>query len=190
MQLLDLVSYVMVGFALAADASSVSLVYGSRFNPFKWRHAIIPAAAFGLAQGLMPALGWLGGYMVAELIRAVDHWVAFGILLFLGCKFIWDSRHETEVKVQDVLKPGPIFLAALATSIDACAVGFTLSMTQKPIVIPAIIFTLVTLGCSLLCCKLGAKLGEKMGPKFMLVGGIVLILIGSKILVEHVFFGG
>ena len=188
MSLLDIFSFILVGFALAADASSVSLVYGSRFQPFKWRYALIPATAFGVAQGLMPVIGWFGGELIASWIEAVDHWIAFTILLIIGIKFIIDSRHETEVKVEDVLNPLAVFIAAIATSIDACAVGFSLSMTHQPILIPAIIFTIVTFICSLTCCRLGAKLAEKLGSKFMLYGGIILIGIGTKILIEHLFF--
>lgn len=183
-----MISYILMGFALAADASSVSLVYGSRFNPFKWRYAVIPSLAFGLAQGIMPVIGWAGGELVAEFIAAIDHWVAFVILVIVGGKFIWDSRHESEVEVKDVLKPLPIFLAAFATSIDACAVGFSLSLSGNPIVLPACIIALVTFLCCLICCRIGAKLGEKFGPKLLLIGGLVLIGIGIKILCEH--FGG
>ena len=186
--MLTYISYIMVGFALAADASSVSLVYGARFQPFKWKHALIPALAFGFAQGIMPVFGWLGGELVASFIEAVDHWVAFGILLILGIKFILDSRKDEEIKVESMLKPLPVFIAALATSIDACAVGFSLSISQNPILVPAIIFAGVTFFCSMICVRLGAKLGEKLGKKFMIIGGGILILIGVKILVEHLFF--
>ena len=181
-------SYIMMGFALAADASSVSLVYGARFQPFKWKYALIPALAFGFAQGIMPVFGWLGGELVASLIEAIDHWVAFGILLILGIKFIIDSRKDEEIKVESILKPLPVFIAALATSIDACAVGFSLSMSKDPILAPAIIFAVVTFLCSMICVRLGAKLGEKLGKKFMVIGGCILILIGFKILLEHTVF--
>lgn len=187
--LVKLIEYVLMGFALAADASSVSLVYGARFKPFKWKYAAIPALAFGVAQGVMPAIGWGGGELVAEFIQAVDHWVAFGILLIVGGKFIYDSRQDEEVDVKDVLRPWPIFLAAFATSIDACAVGFSLSLTHDPIVLPAVIFAVVTFVCSILCCRIGAKLGEKFGPKLLLIGGIVLILIGVKILLTDLLGG-
>ena len=178
-----------MGFALAADASSVSIVFGARLKPFKIRHALVPALAFGFAQGLMPALGWLGGEVIAEYLRAIDHWIAFGILLVIGIKFILDSRKEEEVDVQKMLHPVTIFLSAIATSIDAFAVGFSLSMAEQPIVLPALIFAVVTFGCSLGCCFIGAKLGEKFGPKLLIIGGIILILIGTRILVNDLFPG-
>jgi putative Mn2+ efflux pump MntP len=157
--------------------------------PFKWRYALIPGLAFGLAQGIMPVIGWLGGELVADFIQAVDHWVAFGILLIIGVKFIWDSREEVDVKVESDLKPLAVLIAAFATSIDACAVGFSLSMAQDPIVLPSILFAVVTFFCSVLCVRLGSKLSEKFGNKFMIIGGCILILIGVKILVEHLWMG-
>lgn len=178
-------AYFLLGLALATDASSVSLVYGSRFTPFKWRYAVVPSLAFGIAQGIMPVIGWFGGAVIAQFIEAIGHWVAFVILMIIGGKFIWDSKHESEVEVKDVLQPLPIFLAAFATSIDACAVGFSLSLNGNPIILPAIVIATVTFLCCIICCRIGAKLGEKFGPKLLLVGGLVLIGIGIKILWEQ-----
>ena len=189
MSISALISYILMGFALAADASSVSLVYGASFRPFKWRYAAIPALAFGFAQAVMPAIGWVGGGLIASFIETIDHWVAFIILPVVGGKFIIDSRHENDAEAKDVLKPWPIFLAAFATSIDACAVGFSLALQDAPILVPALIFGIITFGCSILCCRIGAKLGEKFGPKLLLIGGIILILIGIKILLEHLIPG-
>ncbi len=178
-----------MGFALAADASSVSLVYGGRFKPFKWRYAAIPAAAFGFAQAVMPAIGWGSGELIYRFVQAWGHWIAFVILLIVGGKFILDSRHENDAEVKSILKPLPIFLSAFATSIDACAVGFTLAMEEQPILVPALIFGVVTFMCSMICCYIGAKIGEKLGPRLLLIGGIVLILIGIKILISGLFEG-
>lgn len=183
--MMEIIEYVLLGLALAADASSVSLVYGARFVPFRWRYALVPALAFGIAQGIMPVIGWLGGELLEQFIKAIDHWVAFGILLVVGGKFIWDSFGETEIRTEDILKPLPIFLAAFATSIDACAVGFSLSLAGKNILLPAVIVALTTFLCSMICHRIGSKLGEKFGSKFMIFGGIVLIGIGIKILLEH-----
>ena len=84
---------------------------------------MVPALAFGIAQGLMPVVGWLGGALLASFIEAVDHWIAFGILVVLGGKFIWDSRGDVDIKPETFMSPLAIFVAAFATSIDACAVG-------------------------------------------------------------------
>lgn len=178
------ISYLMIGLALSADASSVSLVYGGSFKPFKWRYAAVPAISFGVAQAVMPAIGWFGGDLIARFVNAFGHWIAFAILLVVGGKFILDSRHENDAEAKDILKPWPIIVAAFATSIDACAVGFSLALDNSPILVPALIFGLVTFICSILCCYIGSKLGEKFGPKLLLIGGIILILIGIKILVQ------
>lgn len=189
MTIVSIFAYILTGFALAADASSVSIVYGTKFQPFKWRYALPPAIAFGVAQAVMPAIGWFGGDLIASYIEAVDHWVAFVILLIVGVNFIRESRHEVEVKTESFIKPLPLLMAALATSIDACAVGFSLSLSGNPILIPALIFGVVTFLCSMTCCRIGAKLGERFGSKLLCVGGIILIGIGTKILIEHLFFG-
>lgn len=178
-----------MGFALAADASSVSLVYGGSFKPFKWRYAAVPAAAFGIAQAVMPALGWLSGELIYRFVQAWGHWIAFAILLVVGTKFILDSRHENDAEVKNILQPIPIFLSAFATSIDAYAVGFTLAMEEQPIIVPALIFGIVTFACSIGCCRIGSKIGEKLGPKLLLFGGIVLLFIGIKILFSGLFPG-
>lgn len=179
------VSFLFLGFALSADACSVSLVYGAGFKPFRWRDAMIPAASFGIAQGVMPTIGWFGGELVAQLIESVDHWVAFGILLVVGAKFIYDSFQDEAIETKNILKPWTILLAAFATSIDACAVGFSLSLEDQPIALAAVIIALTTFVCSLICCRIGFKLGEKFGRKLLFLGGIVLIGIGVKILLGH-----
>ncbi len=176
-----LLSYFMVGLALAADASSVSLVYGSSFQPFQWRKAAVPAVSFGAAQAIMPAIGWLCGSFIQRYVEAFGHWIAFGILMILGVKFIIDSRREEQEEIRIGFLA--ILLAAFATSIDALAVGFSLAMDQKPILVPAAIFGVVTFACSMIACRIGAKLGEKFGPKLLLIGGIILIGIGVKIVV-------
>ena len=177
-----IVSYILIGLALSADASSVSIVYGTKFQPFRWKYALIPALAFGIAQGVMPAIGWFGGELISDWIDPYNRWIACIILCILGIKFIIDSRkdnQEEEDKV--VLKPVPILLAAIATSIDACGVGVSISLDKQTILLPAVIFTVITFLCSLVCCRIGAKLGSKFGPRMLLIGGIVLICIGIKI---------
>ena len=180
-----LLSYFLVGVALSADAASVSLVYGVKFQPFRWRNACIPAAAFGFAQAAMPAVGWGAGSFIHRYVEMFGHWIAFAILLGIGVKFIVDSRKPPEADVEATLRFWPILLAAFATSIDALAVGFSLAMNGNPIVVPALIFGIVTFACCLVACRIGARLGEKFGNRFMLVGGIILIAIGVRIFVAH-----
>ena len=174
-----------MGFALAADASSVSLVYGGRFKPFKWRYAAIPAAAFGFAQAVMPAIGWGSGDLIYRFVQAWGHWIAFVILLIVGGKFILDSRHENDAEVKSILKPLPIFLSAFATSIDAFAVGISLAMDGTDIVSSAAIIGVITLVISVIGVKIGAKVGDRFGKRAELAGGLILIAIGMKIVVEH-----
>ncbi len=177
--------YFLLGLALAADASSVSLVYGAKQQPFSWRKSFFPAFSFGLAQFVMPAVGWYGGALLSSFIEAVDHWIAFGILLAVGIKFIWDSRRPQDEAQPSGVSGAALFLAAFATSIDACAVGFGLRCADQPIWMPAAVIGVTTFGCSMIAHWFGSRLGAKFGPKLLIVGGIILIAIGTKILLEH-----
>ena len=174
------------------DASAVSIVYGSQNKPFSWKTVFIPSACFAFAQALMPCIGWLGGELVADFVRSVDHWIAFVLLLIIGIKFIMDARKEDEHAPVSVTKFWPLFLASLATSIDACVVGITINFAHDPLLISVMMIGIVTfvntVMASLLGAKLGEKLGDKFGPKLLIVGGVVLILLGTKILVSDLFF--
>ena len=177
--------YFLLGLALAADASSVSLVYGAKQQPFSWRKSFLPAFSFGLAQFVMPVAGWFGGALLSSFIEAVDHWIAFGILLIVGAKFIWDSRRPQDETQPSGVSGAALFFAAFATSIDACAVGFGLRCADQPIWLPSAVIGVTTFGCSMIAHWLGSRLGAKFGPKLLIVGGFILIAIGTKILLEH-----
>lgn len=185
MTIAQLLEYLLLGIALSADAASVSLVYGAKLQPFSWRHAALPSFAFGFAQFLMPVIGWYGGLLLSDFIESVDHWIAFGILFILGIKFIWDSREPADDAHPTSPSGLAIFLAAFATSIDACAVGFSLNCAGQPILLASILIGCTTFACSMIAHGIGARLGAKFGPKLLIAGGIILILIGSKILLEH-----
>lgn len=181
-----LTEYVLLGLALAADASSVSLVYGARQQPFSWRKSLFPSFSFGLAQAVMPIVGWYGGALLSSFISSIDHWIAFTILLVVGAKFIWDSRQsQDEFQSTSGVSGLALLLAAFATSIDACAVGFSLYCADQQIWLPSAIIGVTTFACSLLAHWLGSRLGSKFGPRLLVVGGIILIGIGTKILLEH-----
>jgi len=174
-----------IGAALAMDGSVISLVYGAKMQPFRLRLALIPALAFGIAQGIMPVLGWLGGELISDALAAIDHWLAFGILAVLGIKFIYDARSVSDAKPLSGMKFSAICAAALATSIDSCAVGLSLSFADSPIILPAILFASITFVFCLAAMRIGAAVGTRFGPSLMRFGGIVLIAMGSLILVEH-----
>jgi len=180
-----LTEYILLGLALAADAASVSLVYGSKQQPFSWRKSLFPSFSFGFAQGIMPIIGWYGGALLSSFIEAIDHWIAFVILLVVGIKFIWDSRQPQDESQPSRVSGWALFLAAFATSIDACAVGFSLHCADQPIWMPSLIIAITTFGCSLIAHWIGSRLGSKFGPKLLIIGGFILIGLGTKILLEH-----
>ncbi len=183
----------LTGIALSMDANSVSIVYGMQNRPFKWRNVLIPSACFGLAQGIMPCFGWLGGKLISEYVQAIDHWIAFGLLLIVGGKFIWDSRKdEGDEEPAAITSFWPLLLASFATSIDALVVGVSINLAGDPLIFSTIVIAIVTFVCTLICSLIGSKLGEKLGDKFgnklLVIGGIVLIGIGVKILLQDTVF--
>ena len=186
------ISLVFLGIALSMDASAVSIVYGTQNKPFSWKTVLIPSACFALAQAVMPCIGWLGGELVADFVKSVDHWIAFILLLIIGTKFILDSRKESDAENVSVIKFWPLLLASLATSIDACVVGVTINFAHDPLLLSIVIIGVMTfidtMIASLAGAKLGEKLGDKLGNKLLIVGGVVLILLGTKILISDLFF--
>lgn len=154
------------------------------------RHAFRMAAFFGAFQAGMPVLGWGLGRCAADLIKAVDHWVAFGLLSFIGCKMIYESvfmGEECAAKKEKVTL-SVLFILAIATSIDAAAVGISLSVLKVAIICPAVIIGAVTFITSFIGVWIGCRFGDCFGAKIEITGGLVLIGIGSKILIQHLFF--
>jgi putative Mn2+ efflux pump MntP len=134
----------------------------------------------------MPLIGWLVGRQILAYVAGVDHWVAFGLLLFVGAKMIWESRfQEKSEKVSDPLNVYVLFVLAVATSIDALAVGLSLCMVKVDIVTPVLIIGGVTFAVSFAGAYAGALAGHLFEIQLEIFGGIVLIGLGLKILVEH-----
>jgi manganese efflux pump family protein len=140
---------------------------------------------------LMPALGWLAGSVVANFIAPFDHWIAFGLLAFVGVRMIRSGLSSGEESYQsDPSRGGTLVLLSVATSIDAFAVGLTLAMLRVPIVYPVVVIGLVTGGLSLVGLLVGNGLGKTFGKRMEIVGGIILIVIGIRIVVSHLFPSG
>lgn len=180
----------ILALALAADAFAVAVCQGAVARPGA-RGALRIGSAFGVAQGLMPLAGWAVGMAFAGLIREVDHWIAFGLLAALGAKAI----HEG-LEPPDDCDPAPSLSgwalagAALATSIDAAAAGLTLPTLGAPILLACLIIGGVTLAACAGGVFIGAAAGARIGKRAEVAAGVALILIGTKILIEHLFFGG
>ena len=189
--LLSLIVLLLTAVGLAADAFAVSVGKGMHLRVFAWKQALTLALTFGAFQGLMPVVGWALGSTLADTIVAYDHWVAFGLLAAIGAKMIWESRgvHDEGREPQPAIQVRELVILGVATSIDALAVGVSLAFLDVSITQAALTIGLVTAGLSLLGVWLGHYAGRRLSSCAELVGGLVLIGIGVKILIEHLTAG-
>lgn len=181
----------LMALALAMDCFAVSMASGIIFKRFMPRQMLVMVLLFGLFQALNPLLGWLGAEMFRDLIECIDHWIAFGILAFLGVRMIMDSFKEEEKKSFNPRRMKVIVTLAVATSIDALAVGISFSCMGYSSLVP-LLYPLAAIGAvSSLMTALGLWIGVRFGRAFAerlraeLWGGLVLIAIGVKVLMEH-----
>jgi manganese efflux pump family protein len=179
---------VALAAALAADAFAVALCQGAVARPGV-RDAVRIGTAFGLAQAVMPLIGWAAGVAFASVIRDVDHWVAFGLLAVLGGRTLRDGLRD-EPGDCTILSGWALLGAAVATSIDAAAAGVTLPSLGANVAVACAVIGGVTLGLCAAGVFLGAAGGQRLGKRAEIVGGILLLLIGTKVLIQHVYFGG
>ncbi|PIU17621.1 MAG: hypothetical protein COT18_13035 [Elusimicrobia bacterium CG08_land_8_20_14_0_20_59_10] len=179
-----------IALGLSFDAFAVSIASGATMKRLHLPNALKMAFFFGAFQAFMPVLGWLAGRGLKDLISGVDHWIAFGLLLFVGGKMIYESfelkkEEECESKKTCPFNTGALTVLAVATSIDALAVGLTFSLLSVSILVPVLLIGLVTFLMSAAGVKIGSAGGHFFESKMELAGGAVLILIGLKILAEH-----
>lgn len=189
----------VVAVALATDAFAVSFATGMRMRHVSLVQTLRMAGFFGVFQFLMPVLGWLLGFKAQKYIEAYDHWLAFALLAFVGGKMLWETWENRNKGVdaceldRDPTAGGSIWLLAIATSLDALAVGLSLALLKFDIWIPAIIIGLVCFMLSAFGIHLGRLVCRipglgSLGNKATALGGLVLFAIGLKILHEHGVF--
>lgn len=181
---MSFVELFLIAVGLSMDAFAVSVCKGLSVQRLETKHAAIVGAYFGGFQFLMPVIGYLLGARFESLITNIDHWVAFGLLLIIGGNMIKESFGEAE-KLNDDFGVKTMTLLAVATSIDALAVGITFAFLQVRIVPASALIGVTTFCLSALGIYIGNKFGAKYKSKAELAGGIILILIGIKILLEH-----
>lgn len=173
---------ILTAAALAADAFAVSVCKGLKMRKLNYMHALVIALFFGVFQGVMPVIGWLLGSGFKSVIDSFDHWIAFALLAFIGIKTIRESFKNDGDNVSFALDLKELFVLAVATSIDALAVGISLAFLDADIIFSA----LVIAGITFIICFAGVWIGNRFGAKYKskaeLAGGIVLLLIGIKIL--------
>jgi len=183
---MSLITIFFLAIGLGVDAFSVAIGIGAANDKKSWAPVLRLAAAFGLFQFVMPIIGWLAGLTVVEIIASFDHWIAFALLALVGGKMIWEGfEKESDEEKADQTRGWPLLLLSIATSIDALAVGFSFSVLKNPILFPAVIIGIVCFIMTIIGMIFGKALAKLFGKKVEIFGGLVLIAIGVKILIDH-----
>ena len=176
---------ILIAVGLAMDAFAVSVGKGLSVSRVEPRHAISAGLWFGGFQALMPIIGYLLGSSFAHVVSSVDHWIAFALLLLIGLNMIRETLWRDDEGHDSDFSPRKMFVMAVATSIDALTIGITLAFLNVNIWIAAAVIGVITFALSALGVHLGSRFGAKVGSKAGILGGIVLICLGIKILLEH-----
>jgi putative Mn2+ efflux pump MntP len=196
---MGLLEIFLIAVSLSMDAFAVSITIGMTSQDLKLPKTLIPGTYFGFFQALMPAIGFFAGVFFADKISFLDHWIAFALLAFIGGKMIKDSFAGRGSQAGQDSSPNDkaaayslgftkMLVLAIATSIDALAVGITFSFFQINIIVAALLIGITTFVISTLGVHAGKIFGNKFQSKAAFIGGAVLIAIGAKILIEHLFF--
>lgn len=186
---MGILELILIAVGLSMDAFAVSICNAMVVPRLRLRDACKFGVFFGVFQAIMPFIGWMAGKTFSGYVAAIDHWVAFVLLGFIGAKMIYEAFHEDEeCQTENPLRFRVLLLLAIATSIDALAVGVTfafmkISVLPSVLTIGAITFVISTVGA-----LIGKKAGTALGSRAEVVGGVILILMGIKILAEHLFF--
>ena len=184
-------SVFLIALGVSADAFAVALGKGLHMRRLDYRHTLVIALTFGLFQAVMPLIGWLLGTQLEQYITVFDHWIAFGLLAIIGGKMLWDAFRggEDEEKDDDRLRLRQLLLLAVATSIDALAVGISFAFLAVPIVESVVIIGVTTTVLTFAGVLLGHRVGLRWRGPAEIVGGVILILIGTRILFDHLAAG-
>jgi manganese efflux pump family protein len=181
---LDPLTIFLIAIGLAMDAFAVSIAKGISITHSRRRAGLLLACFFGGFQMLMPAIGWAVGLSLSGVIASIDHWIAFGLLAFIGSKMIYDSTKKTDNDGES-LKLNTALTLAVATSIDALMVGFSFAFLESSIIMPILVIGAVTFSLSIVGFVCGCGLGKVFGNRIRIFGGLILVLIGLRILLDH-----
>jgi len=187
---MDTITLIGIAVALAMDAFAVALATGLALPMMNGRHLFRLGFHFGLFQALMPILGWLAGISIQAWIADYDHWIAFGLLGFVGSKMIHDAfaDHDEDDRGRDPTRGWSLVMLSMATSIDALAVGLTLAMLNVSVWVPSLVIGLVAGVLTVVGMLLGRRISGIWGKRVEVIGGLTLCGIGVKILLEHTLF--
>lgn len=182
---MDVTALTLLAVGLSMDAFAVAVCKGLAMQRLDWRKAGIIGLWFGGFQALMPMLGYFLGSRFSAYITAVDHWIAFGLLVIIGGNMVREACSQEEEQADESIAVGTMLVLAVATSIDALAVGITLAFLQVDIFSAASYIGIATFCLSVLGVKVGNLFGCRWRARAELAGGIILILLGTRILLEH-----
>lgn len=183
----EMITVFLIAVGLSMDAFSISVASGGIYRHLHIRHGLRMAAFFGLFQAVMPILGFLAGKSLSSVIEGYDHWIAFGLLALIGGKMLYEAFEikEVESKPNDPTNLAVVFTLSVATSIDALAVGVTLSLITEHVITAAAAIGVITFLISWSGWWIGQKIGGFFENKLEIIAGLVVIGIGLKILLEH-----
>ena len=182
---MELFEIIVIGIGLAMDAFAVSICKGLSMKKIDWKKALIIALYFGAFQALMPVVGYFLGSTFSSFVQSVDHWIAFILLAIIGGNMIKDSTDDEVEKRNDKVDVKTMIMLAIATSIDALAVGVTFAFFKVNLLFSISVIGIITFVLSFFGVIIGNKFGDKFQNRAELAGGIVLITIGLKVLLEH-----
>ena len=183
---MDMITIIVIAIGLAMDAFAVSITRGLTIKHQKIHYAFRIALFFGVFQAFMPLVGWLTGLSLRDFISEIDHWIAFGLLSFIGFKMVYESiKMESTEKELNQLNMYVLVVLSIATSIDALAVGASFAMLSISIATPIIVIGIVTFLLSFMGVFIGSRFGHFFEGKIEIIGGLIVIGIGIKILIEH-----
>ena len=184
---MDFIATLLIAVALAMDAFSVSLTKGFTLKDISIKEMLWYGVFFGGFQALMPIIGWTAGIQLQWIVSTFAPWIAFILLFLIGANMIRESlssSYDDECEIEDSFSFSELTLLAIATSIDAFAVGITYAVLKQDVLLPIIIIGIVAFVFTIAGILLGKKIGDYFGDKFEILGGIVLIFLGFKILFE------
>lgn len=187
---MDYITILAIAFGLSFDTFTVSLSYGVIKNKILFRQAVRIALVLAIFQGGMVVAGYFLGSIVSEVLEAIDHWIALGLLAFLGIRMMIEGFKRKEPdEIKDYSKTMDLLTVAIGTSIDAFAVGISFALLNIMIWQSGIIIGIVTFLASMTAIRIGKSAGSRLGNKVEIIGGLILIAIGMKIFLEHIFAG-
>lgn len=189
MSFTELITFLFIGVGLSFDSFAVSVSCGLMRREIQFKQAAIVAGSLAFFQAGFPAVGWLIGKEIKELISAFDHWIAFGLLSFIGIRMIMEgTKKNGSLSSFNPFNISVLVGLSIATSIDALVVGLSFGFLNMPILFPVIVIGVVTFIASMLGMLFGKYIPAKRSRQSLVLGGVILISIGVKILVEHLWF--